>query len=175
MFTSRAEHRLVLRQDNSDLRLTEIGFKAGLASNGRYKKMCDKKRQIDETMGRLSSEKLDSQSFAQWLRRPDFSWSDLPVDFRTNIPIAIATQVETEIKYAGYIQREKQQIEKAQQFESKTIPAWMDYDKISGLKREACLKLKAVQPVTYGQASRISGVNPTDIALIMAWAKRGRP
>lgn len=172
MFTSRAEHRLVLRQDNADLRLTEIGNRYGLASKERVEKVGDKKRQIDLTMARLKSEIKDGQSLAHWLKRPEFSWKDLPVELIQNVPTEIGVQLETEIKYAGYIEREKQQIEKTRHFEEKTIPSWIDYEKIPGLKKEASLKLKKVQPATYGQASRISGVNPTDMALVMAWSKR---
>ncbi|SDT93354.1 tRNA uridine 5-carboxymethylaminomethyl modification enzyme [Verrucomicrobium sp. GAS474] len=176
MFTSRAEHRLLLRQDNADLRLTEIGAEIGLASPRRVEKLREKRARIESARAELAATKLDrdglNQPLSVWLKRPDYDWSHLPEAFRS-IPDDVAVQIETEIKYAGYIDRERLQIEKARASEEKEIPAWLDYDAIQGLKTEARAKLKAIAPRTFGQAARMSGINPSDIALLLVWTKRG--
>ncbi len=175
MFTSRAEYRLLLRQDNADLRLTEIGHEVGLANDERLRRVRAKR----EEMTRLGIELRSTthptgngQSWAQYLKRPDLSWKDLPESFQTASPDA-ALQLETEIKYAGYIDRENAKIEKNRDTEHKPIPAWLDYDQVKGLKTEARLKLKKILPATFGQASRISGINPSDVALLRVYAKKG--
>jgi len=172
MFTSRAEHRLLLRQDNADLRLTEIGAEIGLASPRRLEKLRAKRASIEEVKARLDAVKVDHQPLSAWLKRPDYDWAKLPEEF-ASVPDDVAVQIETDIKYAGYIARENLQIEKARASEEKEIPAWLDYDAVYGLKTEARAKLKAIRPRTFGQAARISGINPSDIALLLVWTKRG--
>jgi len=176
MFTSRAEHRLLLGQDNADLRLTEIGAAVGLASPARVAKLREKRAQIEEVRAALAATKLDrdglNQPLSVWLKRPDYDWSHLPEAFRS-VSDDVAAQVETDIKYAGYVDRERLQIEKARASEEKAIPDWLDYDAVHGLKTEARAKLKAIRPRTFGQAARISGINPSDIALLLVWTKRG--
>ena len=174
MFTSRAEHRLLLRQDNADLRLTEIGAGIGLASPLRVDRLRAKRAAIDQARRDLDAAKIDHLPLAEWLKRPDFHWEHLPAAFHA-LPPEVAQQVETDIKYAGYIAREHLQIEKALASEEKPIPPWLDFDSVHGLKTEARAKLKAIRPRTFGQAARISGINPSDIALLLVWSKRGAP
>jgi tRNA uridine 5-carboxymethylaminomethyl modification enzyme len=173
MFTSRAEHRLLLRQDNADLRLTELGGAIGLASPLRVERLRAKQAAIAEARQTLQAEKVDRLPLAEWLKRPDFHWENLPPAWQGIAP-EVAFQVETDIKYAGYIDREYAQIEKTRQVEEKLIPEWLDFDTVHGLKAEARHKLKTIRPRTFGQAARISGINPSDIALLLVWSKRGR-
>ncbi|WP_048810564.1 tRNA uridine-5-carboxymethylaminomethyl(34) synthesis enzyme MnmG [Candidatus Methylacidiphilum infernorum] len=171
IFTSRAEHRLVLRQDNADLRLTEIGYSLGLASKARLMRVQEKKRLIEETFQKIRQYRLNGLSLEEMLKRPEYSWSHLPLEFQ-GVPKDVALHIECEIKYAGYIARERELILKRQKLEESIIPANIDYEKIPGLKQEAREKLSRMKPLTFGQASRIPGVNPTDVAIIMIWAKK---
>ena len=173
MFTSRAEHRLSLRHDNADLRLTAMSGEVGLASPSRMERLHLKKQQIDQQRFKLTLTKQDGVPWAHLLKRPDVRWSDLPEPFRSIDP-DVAAQLETEIKYAGYLEREQAHIARNRAHEGKAIPAWIDFDTIPGLKAEARTKLKKVRPATFGQAGRISGINPTDIALLQIHAKRGQ-
>jgi tRNA uridine 5-carboxymethylaminomethyl modification enzyme len=173
MFTSRAEYRLLLRQDNADVRLTEIGHEVGLASRLRYDRLQAKKAAIEAVSAKLKAAFREGQTLAHWLKRPDFTWDQLPVEFQQVNP-EVAVQVETDIKYAGYLARELVQIEKTREAENKAIPEWLNYDKIPGLKQEARSKLKTIAPKTFGQAGRISGINPSDIAMLRIWTKRGK-
>jgi tRNA uridine 5-carboxymethylaminomethyl modification enzyme len=174
MFTSRAEHRLSLRHDNADLRLTALGVELGLASPERARKLASKQAALAETRHLLATTKIDGQPCAHLLKRPDLAWGDLPAPF-THVDPDVASQLETEIKYEGYLRREEAHIERNRSDENRSIPEWLDFDSVPGLKAEARLKLKKIQPRTFGQASRISGINPTDIALLHVHTKRGRP
>jgi len=173
MFTSRAEHRLSLRHDNADLRLTEIGAEVGLASAVRVGKLRAKQAALAETRRLLESLKQDGQPWSHLLKRPDVTWADLPSPFQTVDP-DVASQLETEIKYEGYLKREQAHIERNRADEDRTIPDWIDFDAVPGLKAEARVKLKKIQPRTFGQAARISGINPTDVALLQVHTKRGK-
>ena len=150
MFTSRAEHRLVLRHDNADLRLTEIGGEMGLASSARLATLRTKKEAIAATRHLLQTTKQDQQTWAHLLKRPTFFWSDLPATFQTVDP-DVAAQLETEIKYEGYLKREQAHIERNRADEDRTIPDWINFDIVPGLKAEARVKLKKIQPRTFGQ------------------------
>jgi len=173
MFTSRAEYRLLLRQDNADLRLCEVSREIGLLSDRQHEIFRAKKAQFEIELERIQTTRQDSSSLEQLLKRNDFTHAKLPQPSGGVSP-EVAEQVEITVKYAGYIERQETEIEKFQKMESRQIPIWLDYDRISGLRNESRQKLKEIQPATLGLASRISGINPTDISLLMVWIKRGR-
>jgi tRNA uridine 5-carboxymethylaminomethyl modification enzyme len=170
MFTSRAEYRLILRQDNADLRLSRIGFEIGLLPGRHYQKVEAKQTAIDLEIARLEGTRVDGETLAQKLRRPDISYTD--VCHNLYLSTAIMQQVEISIKYAGYISRQQAEITKFKNLEDKQIPMAFDYSQVPSLRKEARQKLTAIQPATLGQASRISGVSPSDIGILMVWLKR---
>jgi tRNA uridine 5-carboxymethylaminomethyl modification enzyme len=195
MMTSRAEYRLLLRQDNADLRLTPIGRRVGLISDERYARFLKKKADIEAEKQRLKetiispSEKLNAildemgtapvnsgVSLAQLLKRPELSYAKLaPVDTgRSELSKAVQEEVEIQIKYDGYIQKQLRQVVQFKKLEEKRIPEGIQYDDIEGLRLEAVEKLKAVRPMSIGQASRISGVNPADIAVLHVYLESHR-
>jgi tRNA uridine 5-carboxymethylaminomethyl modification enzyme len=173
MFTSRAEYRLLLRQDNADLRLCEISREIGLLSDRQYSIYQSKKVQFDRELARVQTTWQDNLTLEQLLKRNDISHAQL-LQPTGGVSPEVAEQVEITVKYAGYIERQETEIEKFKKMESRQIPIWLDYDRISGLRNESRQKLKEIQPATLGLASRISGINPTDISLLMVWIKRGR-
>ena len=173
MFTSRAEYRLLLRQDNADLRLCEISREIGLLSERQYSIYQAKKVQFDRELARVQTTLQDNLTLEQLLKRNDISHAQL-LQPTGGVSPEVAEQVEITVKYAGYIERQENEIEKFKKMESRQIPIWLDYDRISGLRNESRQKLKEIQPATLGLASRISGINPTDISLLMVWIKRGR-
>ncbi|MGY8733260.1 MAG: tRNA uridine-5-carboxymethylaminomethyl modification enzyme MnmG/GidA [Pirellulales bacterium] len=173
MFTSRAEYRLLLRQDNADLRLCEISREIGLLSDRQYSIYQAKKVQFDRELARVQTTLQDNLRLEQLLKRNDISHAQL-LQPTGGVSPEVAEQVEITVKYAGYIERQETEIEKFKKMESRQIPIWLDYDRISGLRNESRQKLKEIQPATLGLASRISGINPTDISLLMVWIKRGR-
>ena len=173
MFTSRAEYRLLLRQDNADLRLCEISRGIGLLSDRQHELFQKKKANVEEELDRIRNERLDGISLEQLLKRNDYSHEDLPQPDKGIAP-EVAQQVEISVKYAGYIERQESDVEQFQKMESRAIPEWLDYDQIPGLKNESRQKLKEIKPATIGLASRISGINPTDVSLLMVWIKRGK-
>ena len=173
MFTSRAEYRLLLRQDNADLRLCEISRGIGLLSDRQHELFQEKKGNVEKEQDRNRNERLHGISLEQLLKRNDFSHEDLPQPDKGIAP-EVAEQVEISVKYAGYIERQESDVEQFQKMESRAIPEWLDYDQIPGLKNESRQKLKEIKPATIGLASRISGINPTDVSLLMVWIKRGK-
>tara|TARA_B100000700_G_scaffold329917_2_gene453643 strand:+ start:1185 stop:3089 length:1905 start_codon:yes stop_codon:yes gene_type:complete len=173
MFTSRAEYRLLLRQDNADLRLCEISRNIGLLSTRQYALFQTKKESLKTEMDRIQRESIDGISLQQLLKRNDVSHADLPQPSPSVSP-EVAEQVETIVKYAGYIERQESDVAQYKKMENRKIPDWINYDKIPGLRNESREKLKEIQPTTVGHASRISGINPTDISLLLVWIKRGR-
>lgn len=190
MMTSRAEYRLLLRQDNADLRLREKGYQAGLISEEEYRALLEKKKKIEEEILRLkntfvgagkevqeflasrgSSSLKTAASLSELICRPELSYDILaPLDpDRLPLSEAVIEQVEIEIKYEGYILRQKRQVEQYKKLEKKIIPTSIDYDEIPSLRIEARQKLKLFRPISVGQASRISGVSPADISVLLVY------
>lgn len=172
MFTSRAEYRLLLRQDNANLRLCPAGHEVGLLPERQFTQFETKRRAIDQELARLAITRDGSQSMLQLLRRPEIAYRDLPSRDETLVP-EVVQQVEIAVKYAGYIERQESEVARVRDMEEKQIPGWLDYKSVPGLRNEARQKLKQVKPVTVGQASRISGVSPADLSLVLVWMKRG--
>jgi len=172
MFTSRAEYRLLLRQDNADLRLTERGGELGLASAERVRRVREKRAQIENCRAGLASTRRDGKTLEEWLRRPEITWNDLPEAFQ-RVPGEVAESVEADIKYSGYITRDLERIGTMKEMESREIPEGFNYEKVLGIKKEARQKLSEIRPRTFGQAARIAGVNPSDISALAVWATRG--
>ena len=171
MFTSRAEYRLLLRQDNADLRLSEIGYKIGLLSARNYQIFQSKKQAIDDEVRRLNSSHHGSDSLAKILSRPETAYEDLP-GRNESLSREVSEQVEIAIKYAGYVERQELEIEKFKKLEDKQIPGAFDFSTVPGLRLEARQKLTKIRPATIGQAARISGVSPADIGILMVCLKR---
>ena len=193
MMTSRAEYRLLLRQDNADLRLTDIGHEIGLIDDERYAKFCKKREQIDSEIKRMnetvvgankktqeflvnhnSSPLGTAASLAELIRRPELSYTLIAEldEERNNVPelsSEIIEQIDIAIKYDGYISRQKQQVEHFKRMEKKLIPSDINYDDVSNLRKEARQKLAAIRPSSLGQASRISGVSPADVSVLMIY------
>jgi tRNA uridine 5-carboxymethylaminomethyl modification enzyme len=193
MFTSRAEYRLILREDNADLRLTEIGYNIGLAKKQVYDAVIDKKRAISELLGYLErmhvspsaqiNAKLESFgssplrnqiSLSQLLRRPEISLDQIQsvVEDFPSFPYQAMTEAEIQIKYEGYVERQLQIVERFQKMEKLRLPEDIDYSLINGLSREAREKLTRIRPRSLGQASRISGITPVAISLLSVYLKR---
>ena len=168
MFTSRAEYRLLLRQDNADMRLSQLGFDLGLLPERNYRKFAAKRDRVAAELKRLTATRADSI-----LRRPEVSYRDLE-NRDASLPDEVVQQVEIEIKYAGYIDRQEAEVEKFRTLEDKPIPDWLDYAAVPSLRTEARTKLNKIRPATLGHASRISGVSPSDIAILTVWIKRGK-
>jgi tRNA uridine 5-carboxymethylaminomethyl modification enzyme len=190
MMTSRSEYRLILRQDNADQRLTPIGHKIGLISSERYDKLMEKERLTAEEIERISklnvspsddlNEFLEEKGtspmttgckMADLIRRPQINYNDIAfIDSeRPELPWEVCEQVELQIKYEGYIQKQLIQIEQMRKMESKKLPKDLDYSQIYGLRLEAIEKLNKIKPLSVGQASRISGVSPADISMLAVW------
>lgn len=172
MFTSRAEYRLLLRQDNADMRLSEIGYGAGLLPKRNFDLFKAKEKTIADELTRLEKTRDGSVTLAQCLRRPEIVYSMLP-SRNDSLSEDVIQQVEIAVKYEGYIDRQQVEVERFKTLEDKQIPAWMDYKVVPSLRMEARLKLEKIRPATLGQASRISGVSPADISLVMIWMKKG--
>ena len=174
MFTSRAEYRLLLRQDNADLRLSETGHDIGLLPERNYRKFLNKKDLITKELLRLESTRAGTDPLIQILRRPEMTYAEMP-HRNPDLQLEVVQQVEITVKYAGYIDRQEVEVEKFKSLEDKQIPPAFDYDTVHSLRTEARQKLNKIRPATLGQASRISGVSPSDIGILMVWLKRGTP
>lgn len=192
MMTSRAEYRLLLRQDNADLRLTKIGYEAGLISEERYQKLLEKERMIETEIRRVehtnigTSEKVQNvlasfestplssgTTLAELIRRPELSYEKLEEidEDRPRLPFDVREQVDINIKYDGYIRRQMRQVEQFKKLENKKIPENINYDEIQSLRIEAKQKLNQIRPSSIGQASRISGVSPADVSVLLVYLK----
>ena len=190
MMTSRAEYRLLLRQDNADLRLTEIGHNIGLISNERYERFLNKKNNVENEIERLKNtvikptkevndflekngtSKLSTGiKLSELLKRPELTYKKLgEIDKeRPNLTKQEAEEVEIQVKYSGYINLEREQVEKFKKLEERKLPETLDYEKIKGLRLEARQKLNKIKPGSVGQASRISGVSPADISVLLIY------
>ncbi|HAP21394.1 MAG TPA: tRNA uridine-5-carboxymethylaminomethyl(34) synthesis enzyme MnmG [Lachnospiraceae bacterium] len=190
MMTSRAEYRLLLRQDNADLRLRKKGYEAGLVTEEQMNHLLQKQKMITAEMERLKSTPIGASSqnqafltkkksatlktaatLAELICRPELSYEDLrEIDpYRKPLPQEVIEQVEIEIKYEGYIERQRRQVAQYRKMEKKKIPDWLEYDTVPSLRLEARQKLKKFRPVSVGQASRISGVSPADISVLLVY------
>ncbi|OUM93715.1 MAG: tRNA uridine(34) 5-carboxymethylaminomethyl synthesis enzyme MnmG [Thermobacillus sp. ZCTH02-B1] len=187
LLTSRAEYRLLLRHDNADLRLTPIGYEIGLISEERYRRFLDKKKKVEDEIGRLKTVRLkpeeaqrvlepagsapvrDVVDLATLLRRPEVTYAMIEAVSPPPVELTdeMKEQVEIQIKYAGYIEKQMQQVERLNKMESKRIPEDIDYYAVHGLSTEAKQKLTAIRPISIGQASRISGVSPADLSVLL--------
>ncbi len=193
MMTSRAEYRLLLRQDNADLRLTPIGHEVGLISDERYEKLREKERKIEEEIKRVNKlhigaskevqellSKLGSSTLktavtlGELIRRPELKYEDLEsIDpERKPLDADVINQININIKYDGYISRQKKQVEQVHKLEVKKIPEEIDYEQIHNLRKEAIQKLSQIRPHSIGQASRISGVSPSDISVLLIYLEQ---
>jgi len=172
MFTSRAEHRLLLRHDNADLRLSGVAERVGLVPPDRVAATREKQERLDRLRHLLETTHTAEGSLAKWLRRPEASWTEFPSDLRTVDSPEIWDLVEIDIKYEGYIRRQGEMVEKNRRAEEKRLPENLNYLEISGLKREAQLKLQSIRPRTLGQAGRISGITPADVSLLAVWLEK---
>lgn len=175
MFTSRAEFRLLLRQDNADLRLAPLAFETGLITRKEFLKTEARQNAIEEGTAQASLVKHEGVPLSTWLKRPGNDWTMLPEELKKMFHVEHLDAIATDIQYEGHIERQKKQAEKITRMESRAIPADIDYEQVHALKKEAVIKLGKIRPGTIGQASRIPGITPADIALLLVHLqKRGR-
>ena len=193
MMTSRAEYRLLLRQDNADLRLTKIGYQVGLIDQERYDKLIEKEQMIDQEIKRLESTTVGSSesvnnilrslestplnsgaTLAELIKRPELNYENIKeIDKkREDLPKEVTDQVTINIKYEGYITRQLRQVEQYKKLENKRIPEDIDYNEVNSLRLEAKQKLSQIRPISVGQASRISGVSPADISVLLVYLEQ---
>jgi tRNA uridine 5-carboxymethylaminomethyl modification enzyme len=170
MFTSRAEYRLLLRQDNADRRLTPLACALGLADAGRRERLEEKQAHIDRAKQLLESHRHEGDPLSKYIRRPEVEWPEMVQRLPElgSLSAEVAEQVLVDLKYAGYVARQTVEVERQQRLASKRIPSGFDYQRLTQLRSEAREKFARIQPADLSQASRISGITPADIALLMA-------
>ncbi len=171
MFTSRAEYRLLLRQDNADQRLSPIGRDIGLLPQRHFDQFSSKLLSIQEEVRRLQTTRHGQDLLSDLLKRPEVEYRTLP-GLRTDLPDEVTLQVQITLKYAGYIDRQEAEVERLRLWENQGIPATLDYGQVPSLRIEARLKLQSIQPTSLGQAGRISGVTPADVSVLSLFLKR---
>ena len=169
MFTSRAEYRLLLRQDNADLRLTPKAAEIGLAAGERVRRIEEKIARLQRAGEFIRKTSHEGVKLDLWLRRMENTWPKLPAGILDQFDAKLWPLIETEFKYEGHLERQQVQINRMARQEQKAIPAWVDYSTLHGMKTEAKIKLQQIRPLTLGQAARVSGITPADIALLSIW------
>jgi len=173
MFTSRAEFRLLLRQDNSDLRLTPVAAELGLASGERVERVRHKQAELDRALRFGRQAVHEGLKLDHWFRRVENRWQQLPDELRDEFHVEHWPLIETEFKYEGHLQRQQLQVERMARHEDKRLPADLDYASIRGLKAEAKQRFAEIRPATLGQAARIPGITPADVAVLAVWVEKG--
>jgi tRNA uridine 5-carboxymethylaminomethyl modification enzyme len=176
MFTSRSEHRLYLRADNADQRLTGIGRDAGLVDDARWGQFTARREAIESVLALLRSQRVEGQSAAEYLRQPQNTWPSLCERFPALAAVAAAVgrQAEIAVKYEGYITRQQKQIDRFARMETKLIPSTLDYASVPGLRNEARQSLMRFTPRSLGQALRLTGITPADVTVLAVHLSRGR-
>ncbi len=174
MFTSRAEHRLLLRNDNADLRLTPIAHSLGLVDSTRMNRVLERQNSIAALKAHAETTRFGELRLAQWMRRPENEWSSLPAEIREVFPAQTWEAVEVELRYEGYITRQHAAVAKLRTQEDKRLPEDLDYNRVRSLRAEARQKLAKIRPATLGQAGRISGITPSEIAMLALLIEKPR-
>jgi tRNA uridine 5-carboxymethylaminomethyl modification enzyme len=176
MFTSRAEYRLLLRHDNADRRLTALGRKVGLVDDERWARLQTKEQEISLACRVLQTERSSEVTLEQLLRRPEITWKDIVARAPQLATVSreSAIQIEYDVKYAGYVSRQEQQVERQKRMSDKRIPEHFDYTLVRHLRTEAREKLLRIRPITLAQAGRISGITPADLALVLTYLEGSR-
>jgi tRNA uridine 5-carboxymethylaminomethyl modification enzyme len=173
MFTSRAEHRLSLRSDNADERLTPVGREWGLVNDARWSAFSQEREMLQGIQKALEVARIEGQSAALWARRPDATLDQLSAVLASPPDRARLDRVMTDLRYSGYLTRQRAEIRRQRESEHAPIPEGFDPEQVKGLRSEAREVMRRFRPATLGQASRLAGVNPADVALVALWLRRG--